>query len=491
MASPAINQDEGIAGRERQAGEPAPNSGLMGKQPHIAAPTFVSNPTADFKEVTYTDPYGRTGVSQGNTATGEVVRGPRVTFNAGPLVKKPDPPPATSTIVRPNPVIVDPGPVRPTVDPKVDEPKVLGVKLSTVGTLLGVGLAASSAVDLATAGGVNTGMFAGVATALDTAAAGAGGATALFSTPGYDRFGDALTATSGPGAAGGKITFTDSAGWGMVGGTVATLLGLGTKNMVLDTVASVAGGVIGGAIGGAIGGSATLAGFTVAAGTIGAFVGGFALVVIAGMLMPKPSANAAWGAWDPVTKEFKSESDPRKRSPDNEKFIGDYYGIVRGLQDDMVKNYGGNFDNMGSINVGAGNRAGRSELDVSIGDRSVPGGATSTRNFGSDTAGSIEFIGKESVRLMAGLGGDLATAQKNMDYNQPLPMVLGDMNFARDFQKVSTAMISGTMALDLPKAEAIEAVNAWVARATKVGLDTITINKASQTALANINAKST
>lgn len=389
----------------------------------------------------------------------ELPNAPRVFFGA-PKPKVPTPAVSTINNTPPNtpdtPVVKDVS----AEPPKAPMPTIAGVSISTLGVLLGAGSLGANLLSPANDTLVNSGWTSGVTNWLD------GVGTDAFGTGAFSPAGSDLIQAGGTA---GKTTMSNAMGYGMSGSVLAGLVGLSSGNIFKDTAAGLVGGVAGGAIGGSVGGSI----IGIGAGPIGAFVGGFALTAITSALGPKPSNKTAAGSWNPNTDEIQTSSLGGKRySASNNAARDSYFDGLKGLRTNLATYYGGEFENMPNVTV---NMGGRDGFLVTYGNSS----ATFNDKYANNATASLEWVGKHMIMDLKNLPPDVAIVHKNLDYTQSFDMLSGDLAYAKDFRNVGTAMLDGTIAMDVGDPQQVAAIlTAWSDRGIRLGLDKDYINQA-------------
>lgn len=189
----------------------------------------------------------------------------------------------------------------------------------------------------------------------------------------------------------GAVSLTSSLGLGGLGGLGASMLGLGSGNVLIDSGLSLAGGFAGGALGSSIGTVLGLAG-----GPIGAVLGGFAGTALGGLFGGKPSDKSQKTYIDlaDLTRKTSGQSGD-KFSQENRDFADSSIDAVEQLAL-ALKGAGATLE--GSVSAMVGSRDGLRVSGVNYGyNNSAYQQALIDRVFNSVTDGSdtlLNSIGK-------------------------------------------------------------------------------------------------
>ena len=468
------NANQGVAPNASQGASAASQSpyGNPLTNPNIkTVAQEAENPTDPFESfIPYTDEYGRAAVGGGNRDQNVIVRGPKLTYDSGYF-------PGSGT--GRNPINPDPnvGNLNPKgggtigtggevggeggAAPPILEPDLLGIPLSVIAGTLSVGV---PLLQFMRHGTMSSGLtlmpwlentiddfgaaflgFAPSADGISLAIAEAGGAT------------EWLAANEG---LIGQTSLGSAIGFGMFGGTIAGLLGLGHDNMFVDLAASAVGGAVGASL--AAGTGTALLGQALGSwgGPVGAAIGGFVFTVIGGMFSKPPSDKLAGREWDPSTRSISNSwsFEGKKYSPENNKFVDDFFTTYGQFVSSLESLTGGKLD-MGKVGFEVGNRDGAGLWVDGNRER-------------YDTAGDAFMrLGSLTIQNMTGLNADATFVQKNMDYTQPFDTQLADIKFGTNFKSNIAAMTDGTINLDVEDSAEVYAIGQqFIANTQKLGL---------------------
>lgn len=271
---------------------------------------------------------------------------------------------------------------------------------------------------------------------------------------------------------------------GSVGGTIASLLGLGSDSWLANTGASLAGGYVGAIAAGAIGTDLGVSLGSVG-GPIGAIIGGFLGTVLAGVFGGKPSEEAAWGTWTPgqSTPTNAGSQTGDKYNATNNAAVTALVSNAATLSSSISNTFGASLNDYtpganGAPNTGIGNIAisvdSRHGITVAVNgglaNYDDPSSQNNAQNnwvsqvFSGANAGvdAMNFIGVQQLKNTTFKNPDTQAVASNTDWSTiSFNQAVGNLNFAQNFNTDATAMIKGTMTVDTNPATAKSTISAW------------------------------
>ncbi len=425
----------------------------------------------------YIDKYGRVAVGKIG-ADGNIILNQTMGPPKPPVVQ---PPPPISQITQPPAITQPPTPPNSSTPPltNLQPPPVIPtpdastmLDLSTLGGAVGTVRLASGLYGLAQSGDyavmANGGVLGGINNAIDQFGANyIPGFTTYGNVPGWtwNQATQFYELTDPAAAAAGNVGYTSlssAIGYGNVGSFVANLFGLTTGSVLGDLAAGTIGGIAGGAIGGSIGG--TLLGMS--AGAVGAFVGGFAITALASMFGPRESDMLSGAMYNSSTQSIDKTwtYSGNKHSAANDAQRDAFMGYIKDMQNGLATTFGikASDIDVGKVRLDIGRWTG---FAVNVGDQ-VGYGDQDTGKDMKNGLTAFDYVGVQMLQKMKGVSQDVDYVRQNLDWSkQSFNSGSAAMTFANDFQKVSTAFLTGNFKIDQTKDGSMQTIDTWASQA--------------------------
>lgn len=431
--------------------------------PQFAAPGTIA-PT---KTVGYVDPYGREGKGLADD-TNKVLRGPRVTHEPA---KPPPPPPSLTDVATPPVSPVPPGAA--DIVPDTSDPRPLTPGIDSIPGALSLASVGFSLYDIYNAGQstlINTGWGAGALNAIDAFGTSTGYFTEFGHVPGWEWGDDGFMHMTGADTTvgWGQTSLTNSIGYGMAGGAVVQLLGGGHTSQLVNMGASALGGIGGAALAGTAAVSGTSIGTALGAslGPVGAFLGGAAATVLAGMFGPRPSDNLAGGMYDLSTGQVVRNwtFQGKKYSAANNQARDTFFQYSGQMAQGMQEAFGGTVG-VNNLRIDLGRHTG---VKVAVGSNLGYGDNQMGQEF-TNGQEAMGYVGKEMLRTMVGVPEEIAIVQQGIDWSKAtFESAYADMNFAKEFNATTTAFYNGTFTVDQDRDTALQTIDRWEENAKRL-----------------------
>lgn len=235
------------------------------------------------------------------------------------------------------------------------------------------------------------------------------------------------------GAGAGLSSALKASPWGIVGSLAASLVGLkGTGNMVADLGLGVVGSV-----GGAAAGSAALGtALGSAAGPVGAIIGAFLAQALGSLFGSKPSDKTGGYMGSLIDgSQFQNTGNPQgsaKYSSENDKAARTIFDTVSSITKAIMSGTGASLDSHSVFRVDVGSRDG---TRARFGD-------SDWKTYGTPEE-LLADVTKTIIGSMSGLPQDIKTALDHIDWTGDLQKAGGQLEFAKNFQANLRALSTG------------------------------------------------